>query len=174
MRAKRPAGEPGTIVCPKKKGGGGFPRPPLPRFIPVHGRYITNSPLLPLSPLGARGEQVSSSRSATAERHFVVNCVERVLGKLLGDLDLTVPHAPAIIRLAGGVGEELRDRQAGRSAKRAAHILVCRAAGRRSTRAINHLADMRQVNRVATHRRRGADLVAAECRVAEVNVQRSG
>ena len=70
---------------------------------------------------------MSSSRSATAERHFVVNCVERVLGKLLGDLDLTVPHAPAIIRLAGGVGEELRDRQAGRSAKRAAHILVCRA-----------------------------------------------
>src|SRR5207237_8392328 len=110
----------------------------------------------------AAGRQLTSSMCATVEPHFVVNSVERVLGKLLGDLGLTVPNAPAIIRLAGGVGEELRDRQAGRSAKRAAHILVYRAAGRRSTRAINHLADMRQVNRVATHRRRCTDLVAAE------------
>src|SRR5439155_10408284 len=99
----------------------------------------------------------------------VVDRVEGVLGKDLGGLDVAVPGAAADVRLARGVGQRLADRKRRGATEGGARVLVVARAVGGTTAPVDHLADLRQVDRDAADRGGRSYLVSAERRVAQVD-----
>src|SRR5215470_13341822 len=62
--------------------------------------------------------------SSGPEGDLVVDGVEGVLRQLLGGLHLAVPDRAAVVGLAGRVGQDVVDIQAGRPAERRADVVV--------------------------------------------------
>src|SRR6266446_9054022 len=151
------------------------------RRAPGHGRTASNCrgetiadvglvPVLAVSPRGALGVEnpadAAGSVALRCERDLVVDRVEDVFRLLLGGLDVPIPDRTAHIRLGGGVGQRLADRQARCWPERA--TCVDERAARRDVG-----ADLRQIDGDASDRSGSTDLVAAEGRITDIDVEGS-
>jgi hypothetical protein len=96
------------------------------------------------------------SVSLRGERPLVIDRVEGILGQPLDNLVVAVPHQATRIRFAGRIGGHVYDLHAGRSAEGRAGI---------------DTANVGQVYDHSADRFRRADLIAAQRRIAEVDIQ---
>src|SRR5436190_20378953 len=104
----------------------------------------------------------------------VIERIKGVLGPTLSGFHVTIPSNASQVRLACSVSEHATHRETCSSPECAARVLKAPTASSGPARAVEHLADLRQVDFDPAQRLRGFDLVAAKRRVAEVDVQRGG